>query len=447
MNVGTRFGIVGALISATAAITVGGIIVRQTTIDLQQNARHDLSSRLTAVAPVVASAPTTAQLVSNLAANSTTDGVRVVRDGVESRSGTMPVQAPTLAPGKVVTVRSGRQSWYATSALVNIDSSIATSPVEVDMFYPLKDLNHRLLLIRRRVRFLLAVSVASSTVLSWLAGTYVTRPLRNLRRAVAGRRSIDGQRVPENQNVEEVDELGRTINSLVDQLQVEHGQTVKALESAREFAYNAVHELRTPLTSIHTDLDVLKAHPDLDVAERVQLIDNIECQHQRLNATLSALHDLSRGEFQTRSEMSRIDLADVVEYAVDGAISIYSDATFEFTIPDHVFVMGWAEGLRLALDNLLANAVRHGGGRVTVALSAANGFAELIVADAGPGVPDQEKISIFERFSRGSSPAPGTGLGLALVHQQAQLHGGDIHVEDVEPHGVRLVWRLPLSDD
>ena len=93
----------------------------------------------------------------------------------------------------------------------------------------------------------------------------------------------------------------------------------------------------------------------------------------------------------------------------------------------------------MALDNLLVNAVRHGGGQVTLRITAAADAASIEVEDNGPGVPDELKAQVFKRFERGNASAPGSGLGLALVHQQAELHGGSAYVEDVNQHGARFV--------
>jgi two-component system sensor histidine kinase PrrB len=384
-----------------------------------------LTTRLNALAPVIANAPTSAQLVSTLSASSSTDGVRVIKDGQESRAGSMPLRPPVLTDNKITTVKNGDERWYALSVSVPVAPSIAASPVQVEMFQPLTDLDNRLAVIRRRMRFILAACVAASVALGGLAGNVVSRPLRRLSHAVVD----PGQKVPENQGVSEVDELGRTINRAMSQLHV-------ALESARGFAFNAVHELRTPLTSIRTDLDVLRLHPDLSSSDRAELVESITRQHERLTSTLGALHDLSRGEFQTEAEVASVDLAEIVEEAVDSARASHAGVHFDLFSPEHAPIQGWAEGLRLAFDNLLTNAARHGAKHVTVRLE--NKTAS--VSDDGPGIPDELKSTVFDRFARGSTDVPGTGLGLALVKQQAELHGGSIRVVDVEPHGANFIW-------
>ena len=107
-------------------------------------------------------------------------------------------------------------------------------------------------------------------------------------------------------------------------------------------------------------------------------------------------------------------------------------------------ITGWPDGLRLLVDNLIENAIRHGGDRVTVGLGRDHGTLLLTVADDGPGVPVADRARIFERFTRGAQAggSPGSGLGLALVAQQAQLQGGDVTVGG----GHRRCRRRPVPD-
>ena len=100
--------------------------------------------------------------------------------------------------------------------------------------------------------------------------------------------------------------------------------------------------------------------------------------------------------------------------------------------------------MRLLIDNLVENAVRHGGDQVVVRLVHDDHTLVLTVDDDGPGVPEPERERIFDRFSRGAgAKSPGSGLGLALVAQQAQLHDGRVEVGDSEQGGARFSVRLP----
>ena len=111
-----------------------------------------------------------------------------------------------------------------------------------------------------------------------------------------------------------------------------------------------------------------------------------------------------------------------------------------------VMIQGMPAGLRLVIDNAIANAVKHGGA-TEVRLSAVRSAddVQIVVDDNGSGVPEAERAGVFERFARGTTASrSGSGLGLALVAQQAELHGGTASLEDSPLGGARLLLRLPI---
>ena len=124
---------------------------------------------------------------------------------------------------------------------------------------------------------------------------------------------------------------------------------------------------------------------------------------------------------------------------------IYPDLDVSLVPSPTCIIVGLPAGLRLAVDNAIANAVKHGGAtRVQLSAVSSRAGVEIAVDDNGSGVPEAERHVVFERFSRGSTAShSGSGLGLALVAQQAQLHGGTASLEDSPLGGARLVLRLP----
>ena len=117
--------------------------------------------------------------------------------------------------------------------------------------------------------------------------------------------------------------------------------------------------------------------------------------------------------------------------------------------PSPAVVRGWAPGLRIAVDNLLENAARHGGPqpRIDVAIdSRPRGEVIVVVDDNGPGVDPDELDHLTERFARGRrTSAPGSGLGLAVVNQQATLHGGHLSLTASHRGGLRAELHLPTA--
>lgn len=107
-------------------------------------------------------------------------------------------------------------------------------------------------------------------------------------------------------------------------------------------------------------------------------------------------------------------------------------------------MLGMPAGLRLVIDNAIANAVKHGGAtQVRLSVVSSSEGVEIAVDDNGSGVPEDERVAVFERFHRGTTASrSGSGLGLALVAQQAEIHGGVAALEVSPLGGTRLILRL-----
>jgi signal transduction histidine kinase len=219
----------------------------------------------------------------------------------------------------------------------------------------------------------------------------------------------------------------------------------RALAATRRFAADAGHELRTPLTSVQATLSALARHPDIDAERRTAMAADAMAEQRRLVDLLDGLQALARGDAAPGEEVD-VDLAEIVA----GAAAAHPAAAIDTDVPDGpVVVRGWEAGLRVLAGNLVANAVRHGrpGGRVRVALE---GGAEprLIVDDEGAGIPDADRARIFEPFTRlDGGQRPGSGLGLALVAQQARHHGATVVVERSPLGGARFVVTFPPHAD
>jgi two-component system sensor histidine kinase PrrB len=433
MKIRTRFALAGALSTVVVLTLAGAVIVRQSTLELQRNFDTDLQARFQAAAPLIASTPSRERLIDTLSANSTEVGIRVVRDGQETRIGDMPLHPVESVDRRIVTVEEDGHRWRTYGGAIPVDASVSRTPVSVQMFAPTTKLDERIAFIRRRVGAVLASSMIIAAFGSWMAGSVATSPLRKLAGAV---RDYRGGRVPDAQGVDEVDAVGKTINELVLRLQQEHEHTKAALQTARDFSWNAMHELRTPLMSLRTDIDALQGNAQVDDAMRQTLHDNILRQHGRVNATLTALHDLARGELQTPDTMAEFDLSEVVESVCVGLQSLHPEMEMELVLPDHQVMRGWAEGIEIAVRNLVFNAIRYGRGVVRVTV---NDAGEVVVEDNGPGIAVSDRERVFERFERATTSVPGSGLGLALVKQQAELHGGDVVVAASDLGGARFV--------
>ena len=140
-----------------------------------------------------------------------------------------------------------------------------------------------------------------------------------------------------------------------------------------------------------------------------------------------------------------VDITELLDRAAHDAMRVYPDLDVSLVPAPTVIIVGLPTGLRLAVDNAIANAVKHGGAtRVQLSAVSSREGVEIAIDDDGVGVPEEERTVVFDRFSRGSTAShSGSGLGLALVAQQAELHGGTASLEASPLGGARLLLKLP----
>lgn len=299
--------------------------------------------------------------------------------------------------------------------------------------------------LHRRVLMICGLAVGAAAVLGWLLAAFAVRPLRRLAQQT---RTIDvgDDEAPEIEvrGASEAVEIAEAMRGMVQRVWTERARTQEALASARDFAAVSSHELRTPLTAMRTNIEVL-ATLDMPEEQRKEVLDDVVRTQSRIEATLWALERLAQGELSTSDDHAAVDITELLDRAAHDAMRIYPDLEVALVPAPTVIIVGLPAGLRLAVDNAIANAVKHGGA-THVRLSAVSSRAgvEIAVDDNGVGLPEEERELVFERFSRGSTAShSGSGLGLALVAQQAQLHGGTATLETSPLGGVRLMLRLP----
>lgn len=298
--------------------------------------------------------------------------------------------------------------------------------------------------LHRRVIVICALAVGAATLLGWLLAAFAVRPLKRLAQQT---RQIDaGGDAPdvEVRGATEAVEIAEAVKGMLERIWSEQDRTKAALASARDFASVSAHELRTPLTAMRTNLEVL-ATLDLADEQRKEVVNDVIRTQSRIEATLSALERLAQGELSTADDHVPVDITELLDRAAHDAMRVYPDLEVTLVPAPTVIIVGLPAGLRLAVDNAIANAVKHGGAtRVQLSAVSSREGVEIAIDDDGVGVPEDERTRVFERFSRGSTAShSGSGLGLALVAQQADLHGGTATLESSPLGGARLLLRLP----
>ncbi len=367
----------------------------------------------------------------------TPDGnlVRTARIGPATVSVPSEIVLPRLDNGYTNTTIDGVEYRVRT---------FAAGPASIALGAPLAETQRRIDELHLRVLAICSAVIVGTVVVGWVMWLIMINPFRLLAQQA---RAISAQSNPDEvqvRGVREAVEIAEAVEGMLARIGTEQQRTKAALESARDFSAVASHELRTPLTAMRTNLEVL-ATLDLPAEQRKELIDDVVRTQSRIEATLTALERLAQGELTTADDHVPLDITELLDRAAHDALRSYPNLRVSLAPSPTVLMLGLPAGLRLVIDNAIKNAVKHGGAteiRLS-AVSSADGV-EIAVDDNGAGVPEEERAVVFERFSRGSTASrSGSGLGLALVAQQAELHGGTASLEASPLGGARLLLRLP----
>ncbi len=339
------------------------------------------------------------------------------------------------------------ENGYTNTTIDGVEYRVRTfsaGPASFALGAPLAETQRRIDELHVRVLIICGLVIVGTVVVGWVMWLIMINPFRLLAQQA---RAISAQSNPDEvqvRGVREAVEIADAVEGMLARIGTEQQRTKAALESARDFSAVASHELRTPMTAMRTNLEVL-ATLDLPAEQRKELIGDVMRTQSRIEGTLTALERLAQGELTTADDHVPLDITELLDRAAHDALRIYPNLNVSLAPSPSVLMLGLPAGLRLVIDNAIKNAVKHGGA-TEIQLSAVSSAAgvEIAVDDNGTGVPEQERALVFERFTRGSTASrSGSGLGLALVAQQAELHGGTASLEASPLGGARLMLRLP----
>jgi two-component system, OmpR family, sensor histidine kinase PrrB len=421
-----------AVASAAAAAAVVAIFIGVTSVVLANNDAAQLDRRLDSI---VDASMYPEQLADPRRGVLTTGRSRSTGQVVFQRG----FQLPPLEPG-TATVEVNGVEYRVRTLLVDQESDVLMSiGIRADS----------ILLSRARIPLYIAagaVTVLIAAGLGWMLAGPAIRPLRRLTEHTK-RLGKGSDEIPEVHGVREAEELSEAMSDMLKRLAAAQVATTNSLQAAQDFAANAAHELRTPLTAMRADLDTLRIH-NLSDDERAEVVEDLSRAQRRVEAIITALGQLASGQLAQAEDRELIDITDMLDRVARENTRLADGVEIVVEADDDLgTVWGWPSGLRLAVDNLVRNAVTHG--QATRIVLAAHRTADLVTItcdDNGKGLPVHEHKSVLGRFSRGSTAAAGgSGLGLALVAQQAALHGGHIELGNGPLGGLRATLTVSAA--
>jgi signal transduction histidine kinase len=267
------------------------------------------------------------------------------------------------------------------------------------------------------------------------------RPLRDIAANLKRRDAHNMQEIDTAAMPGEVKPLVDALNDLLVRLD-------RAFTAQRDFIADAAHELRTPIMGLGLQVELLPRATGHD--EREAIIRQISVGTARLAHLAEQLLTLARlAPDSNPPAFSEVDLTSLARAVVGERARLAEAARIDLGLvaPAAVKMRGNAEGLRILLNNLVDNAIRYAGehARVDVHVGSERGCATLEVCDTGPGIPDEDRERVWERFYRGNGhAAPGSGLGLSIVRRIAEQHGAALSLgSGANGRGLKVHLRFP----
>ena len=352
-----------------------------------------------------------------------------------------PVSIPEIdAHGDTTVTRRGELELQDGTRFRYIAVPVQTGGRTRGVFAVAIDLSGELDEVNDALRIAVGVNIGVlvlASLLAWVIAGRVLAPMRLLRDTARSISESDlAQRISV-QGDDELADLARTFNEMLDRLE-------EAFASQKAFLSDAGHELRTPITIIRGHLDVMGDDPQ----ERAETLDLVADELDRMGRLVNDLLLLAKATRPDFLLPQTIDLDDLTHELFIKA-SALAERDWRLAAVGAGRIVADPQRLTQAVMNLSQNAVAHTllGDAVEIGSELRNGSVRLWVKDTGPGVPEQEQARIFERFVR-LDPAPagdGAGLGLAITRAVAEAHGGRVELASRPGDGSRFTVVIPTE--
>lgn len=444
-----RFGTVRVRTTAAAVLVVGVALLLGATamvVTLRNSLKRDVEAAAQLRAEDVATVLEGGARVGQLALGGGDDSFVQVYDA----SGEVVASSPKVSrSGPVTKLASGRSRVLHglpgeeddPFMVVATSADLPTGRLTVLVGRSLDPVEESGSIVARILLLGIPLLLAVVAITTWGVVGRALRFVESIRSRVA---EISGselhRRVPDPPGKDEIARLAQTMNEMLARLEGDQ-------QRQRRFVSDASHELRSPLATIRNQTEVALAYPEHMGLE--ELAAGVLAEDLRLEKLVDDLLALATSdEHRQRPALHPVDLDDLV---LEEARRLRDSTRLRVNTADvsGARTMGDISQLRRVARNLADNASQHASVAVAFSLREEDDWAVLLVDDDGPGIPSEDRDTIFRRFTRLDHARDrehgGAGLGLAIVYESIRAHGGTIAVGDAPIGGARFEVRLPVG--
>ncbi len=352
-------------------------------------------------------------------------------------------------------LQNGNAWWETTNVGVNL--LVLNRPIIVDnqlymilqVARPLTEREQSLHALRNTLITADLVVLVLASIIGWVLSGYLLRPIKRITQTAQqiGNEQNFSRRVDYNGPNDEVGQLAKTFNTMLEQLEEAYKKVSGALEMQRDFLADVSHELRTPLTTLRGNLGLLRHEPPIPEDETADILNDMVDETDRMIRLVNELLEQARADSTKNMLLEPVNLKILLQDVVRQVKLLSEDRQISLGVPDDLNVMATKDALKQVMLILVDNAIKHSQRDIVLEAQRVEDEVEIRVIDHGKGLSPEELTHVFERFYRADRlSGNGFGLGLSIAKGLVENMNGQISMASEIGVGTTVMLRFKAAE-
>jgi signal transduction histidine kinase len=352
-------------------------------------------------------------------------------------------------------LQNGNAWWETTNVGVNL--LVLNRPIIVDnqlymilqVARPLTEREQSLHALRNTLITADLVVLVLASIIGWVLSGYLLRPIKRITQTAQqiGNEQNFSRRVDYNGPNDEVGQLAKTFNTMLEQLEEAYQKVSGSLEMQRDFLADVSHELRTPLTTLRGNLGLLRHEPPIPEDETADILNDMVDETDRMIRLVNELLEQARADSTKNMLLEPVNLKILLQDVVRQAKLLSEDRQISLDIPDDLSVMATKDALKQVMLILVDNAIKHSQRDIVLEAQRVEDEVEIRVIDHGKGLSPEELTHVFERFYRADRlSGNGFGLGLSIAKGLVENMNGQISMASEIGVGTTVMLKFKAAE-